>query len=353
MITRFAISGSAKNFDSRVECPEISKFLKALGMVETSIEDCEGLIFLNYNKKTYKKYKRLGKNMNNLVLIRIEPVSIFPSQYKRSIEQKFKLIINPGKKLNASQNKSDYVGWPYKYNLNPGVPKQNDPDLNYAIGNALANKVFNVESWNKKSNKIVFIAANKVSPTSKSNYKIRRRIVKKMGQDEIDVYGDLWKSSISKKVYHRLSVCLFSLKSGYFPNFIEIYGNLFTKYKTIIGVIPNKHSIIQKYKFSLVIENSSDYCSEKLFDAIINGSIPIYVGPKNDQIQLPNNLYYWSSGSINEIRNFISTLNSKQVSDMLKAMENFIQSKIFSNYWTSEKVYFQISEKVYNFWNFK
>ena len=291
--------------------------------------------------------------MNNLVLIRIEPVSIFPSQYKRSIEQKFKLIINPGKKLNASQNKSDYVGWPYKYNLNPGVPKQNDPDLNYAIGNALANKVFNVESWNKKSNKIVFIAANKVSPTSKSNYKIRRRIVKKMGQDEIDVYGDLWKSSISKKVYHRLSVCLFSLKSGYFPNFIEIYGNLFTKYKTIIGVIPNKHSIIQKYKFSLVIENSSDYCSEKLFDAIINGSIPIYVGPKNDQIQLPNNLYYWSSGSINEIRNFISTLNSKQVSDMLKAMENFIQSKIFSNYWTSEKVYFQISEKVYNFWNFK
>ena len=93
MITRFAISGSAKNFDSRVECPEISKFLKALGMVETSIEDCEGLIFLNYNKKTYKKYKRLGKNMNNLVLIRIEPVSIFPSQYRKSIEQKFKLII--------------------------------------------------------------------------------------------------------------------------------------------------------------------------------------------------------------------------------------------------------------------
>ena len=49
-----------------------------------------------------------------------------------------------------------------------------------------------------------------------------------------------------------------------------LYGNLFTKYKPIIGVIPNKHSIIQKYKFSLVIENSSDYCSEKLFDAIIN-----------------------------------------------------------------------------------
>jgi hypothetical protein len=174
-----------------------------------------------------------------------------------------------------------------------------------------------------------------------------------MGPDEIDVYGDLWKSNIYAKVYHRLSVCLFSLKSGYFPNFIEIYGNLFTKYKTIIGVIPNKHSIIQNYKYSLVIENSSDYCSEKLFDAIINGSIPIYVGPKNDQIQLPNNLYYWSSGSVNEIRNFISTINLKQVSDMLEAMENFIQSKIFSDYWTSEKVYFKISEKVYNFWNFK
>ena len=51
MIKKFAISGSAKDFDSQVECPEISKFLKALGMVESSIEECEGLIFLNYNKK--------------------------------------------------------------------------------------------------------------------------------------------------------------------------------------------------------------------------------------------------------------------------------------------------------------
>ena len=45
MINKFAITGSAKNFDSKVECPGISAYLQSLGMLETSIEDCEGLIF--------------------------------------------------------------------------------------------------------------------------------------------------------------------------------------------------------------------------------------------------------------------------------------------------------------------
>ena len=351
MINKFAITGSAKNFDSKVECPGISAYLQSLGMLETSIEDCEGLIFVNYNKRSYKKYKKLGKNTKNLVLIRLEPVAVFPRQYQKPIEEKFELIINPGKKLNNYQKKSDFIGYPYKYNLNPAAPKHYDPDFDYAIRWAVANKIFNFESWGRRNNKIVLIAANKVSTTSDSNYKLRRKIAKKLRPDEIDIYGDLWRSNIVKKIYHRLAVYLFSLKSGYFPNIIELYGSLFARYKTVIGVIPDKHLVIQKYKYSLVIENSSNYCSEKLFDAIINGSIPIYIGPKNDQILLPNNLYHWSSGSVKEIRNFISSLSPKQANDMLKAMEIYIQSEDFKNYWLSENVYIQISEKIFNFWN--
>ena len=51
MIKKFAITGSAKNFDSKSQYPQISNFLQNLGMIETSIEECEGLIFLNYNQK--------------------------------------------------------------------------------------------------------------------------------------------------------------------------------------------------------------------------------------------------------------------------------------------------------------
>ena len=351
MFKNFAITGSTRNSDAYGQYPELSNCLQDLGMVESSIEDCEGLIFINYNKKSYKKYKRLGKNTDNMVLIRLEPEAVYPHQYLESIEKKFKLIVSPGKQINSNQKKSDFVGWPYKYNLNPAAPKQSDPEISYAIKKAVEEKVFDFEVWNSKKDKIVLIAANKVSPTSNSNYKIRRNIAKKMHSSEIDIYGDLWKSSLTKKIYHRLAVCSYSLRTGFFPNLIELYGGLFTRYKTVVGVTPDKHLVTRKYKYSLIIENSPDYCSEKLFDAIVNGSIPIYIGPKNEKIFLPNNLCYWSNGSIKDIRRFISSINSKRASDMLKSMESYIQSESFKNSWISKNVYEQISKSVYDFWN--
>ena len=258
-------------------------------MIETSIEDCESLIFMNYNKQSYKKYKKLGKSIENLVLIRLEPKAVFPIQYRKSVERKFGLIIDPGKKMEGG-DKSDFIGWPYKYNLNPSTPKQNDPKLNFSIDKAIADGFFDFESWRQKEDKIVLIAANKVSPTSKSNYKLRRKIAKQMTSLEIDIYGDLWDANLVKKIIYRVSVGLYSLKVGFLPNLIELYGGIFSKYASYIGKPENKHLVIQKYKYSLVIENSSDYCSEKLFDVIINGSIPIYIGPKNTEIFLPGNL---------------------------------------------------------------
>ena len=351
MIKKFAVTGSAKNFDSKLQYPEISNFLKNLGMIETSIEECEGLIFFNYNKNSYRQYRELGKDLNNLVLIRLEPIAVYPHQYQDSIKNKFRLVIDPGREINDDQKLSTFIGWPYQYNLNPTSPVQNGPSLNSVVNQSIKDKNFELDVWNKKYSKIVLIAANKVSPTSDSNYKLRREIVKRMSPNEIDVFGELWASSFNKKLYHRLAVGLYSLKSGYLPNIYELYGDIFRKYKSAKGVVQNKHTTIQKYKYSLVIENSSDYCSEKLFDALINGSIPIYIGPINRRILLPDNLYFRSSGSVEEIRRLIKSINNEQVNDMLKFMKDYIQSENFNQIWGFENVYLKISNTIYNCWN--
>ena len=111
--------------------------------------------------------------------------------------------------------------------------------------------------------------------------------------------------------------------------------------------------VIQKYKYSLVIENSNDYCSEKLFDAIINGSIPIYIGPKNTEIFLPGNLYYSCTGSVDEIRKILNSVGEKDINDMLGSMKDFLQSKNFTENWSSEKVYGKIAQTINKFWNIK
>jgi len=350
---KYAVTGSAKPLiDSQMQYVELKRALNELGLIETSIENCDYLIFINYDKKSYKKHKKLGKNLKKLVLIRIEPVAILPKQYRKSIEQKFGLVIDPGRII-KSNSQSSFVGWPYKFNINPSLPKASDPELESVLNNNIKNNIFNYDNWNTRKNKLVLIAANKVSATSNSNYKLRRRLAKQMSPHEIDVYGGLWNSSLRNRMSHRLAVGLYSIKTGYFPNLIALYGSLFSKYRNYLGELENKHLIIQKYKYSLVIENSSDYCSEKLFDAILNGSIPIYIGPKNNQISLPDNLYYSCNGSVVEIRKILNSQQEKNVNDMLDSMKNFLQSKNFKEDWTSEKVYEKIAQKINKFWSTK
>jgi hypothetical protein len=353
MINRYAVVGSAKEVtNSKLQYSEIKKALNELGMIETTIENCDGLVFINYSKKYYKKYKKLGKNLKTAVLIRLEPIAVYPIQYRKSIEQKFGLVIDPGRML-KNNSESDFIGYPYKYNLNPALPNKHDPRLSDILSYSAENKIYDYAKWKNKQDKIVLIAANKVSPTSNSNYKLRRRIVKQMNPSEIDVYGDLWNSSMYKKVSHRLAVSFYALKTGFFPNIMEVYGSLFSKYPNYVAVPKNKHTVIQKYRFSLVIENSSDYCSEKLFDAILNGSIPIYVGPENSKIELPGNLYFWCNGSVGDIRKFVNSITPKKVNTMLLSMENYIQSRSFKDNWTSEKVYLRVSNKIHHYWNSK
>ena len=353
MIKKFAITGSADvAVDPNTGYSEISKYLQLFGMTETTIENCDSLIFVNYNKQSYKKYKKLGKKIENLVLIRLEPEAVFPFQYRKSLENRFGLIIDPGRKIEKA-NHADFIGWPYKYNLNPSIPNHNDPELKFAINKAVTSGFFDFENWSQKIDKIVLIAANKVSPTAKSNYKIRRKISKQLSSHEIDIYGDLWGSTLVRKFLYRVSVGLYALKVGFLPNIIELYGGFFSKYASFMGKPQNKHLIIQKYKFSLVIENSSNYCSEKIFDAIINGSIPIYIGPKNTEILLPNNLYYSCDGSVSEIREILSSIRENNVNDMLKSMKDFLQSKYFAENWSSDEVYVKIAKKIDNYWKTK
>ena len=171
---KYAITGSAKPLiDSEMQYMELKRALNEHGMIETSIENCDYLIFINYDKKSYKKYKKLGKNPKKLVLIRLEPVAILPKQYRKSIEQKFGLIIDPGGII-KSNLQSSFVGWPYNFNINPSLPKVSDPTLESVLNNNVKNNVFSYDNWNKRKSKLVLIAANKVSATSNSNYKLRR-----------------------------------------------------------------------------------------------------------------------------------------------------------------------------------
>lgn len=104
--------------------------------------------------------------------------------------------------------------------------------------------------------------------------------------------------------------------------------DLFGKFSKFSVAIPSyrgpcifKWKTVSQYKYSLVIENSDDdyYISEKIFDALICGSMPIYYGSNKIFEIIPKEWFYYlpslDASEISKLNAFISTDAYKTVSD--------------------------------------
>jgi hypothetical protein len=106
------------------------------------------------------------------------------------------------------------------------------------------------------------------------------------------------------------------------------FFDLFGKFNKLSAAIPSyrgqcisKWKIVNQYKYSLVIENSTDdyYISEKIFDALICGSMPIYYGSNKIYEVIPKEWFYYlpnlDASEISKLNAFIATDAYKAVSE--------------------------------------
>jgi hypothetical protein len=142
-----------------------------------------------------------------------------------------------------------------------------------------------INIWRNRENKALMVLANKFSATRGELYSLRRETALVTCEKEsMDLYGDKWNLGKSYDYRHyignflRTPINLLSLKSS--TNLGKIHKN----YK---GLSVNKIQTTQSYRIVVVLENSSDYISEKLFDAFGGGAIVIYVGPDISSYKIP------------------------------------------------------------------
>jgi len=190
------------------------------------------------------------------------------------------------------------------------------------------------------------IAANKVSPISDGNYRIRRDLAHKLPIEILHVYGSLWNSNFWDKAVHRLKVLKFNVSYGTPVNLFSVYGNFFRKYSTSRGFVSNKFSILTDSKFTLVIENSDTYVSEKIFDAICAGTIPLYIGPPLQKFGLPSSIAIPIRGEREEVLTILQTITDDDVIRILKAGESFLKGKVYLSEWTENVIYRKIAERI-------
>jgi len=332
----------------KVAIPEFHENFPSSKFEFTNIENADFLVLFNYKSSAYSRFINSGGKRENTVLIRMEPYAVYPAQYKDKVTKKFGLIITAGSS-EIDNNNFLNVNWPYKYHLNPATPATSDPNLKDILERQTSNSHAIYENWNNRETKIAMIAANKVSPTSNSNYKLRRQIAKRLPSDSLNVYGPLWNSSFWPKARHRIAVLYAAMRQGTFPNLFEIYGNFWRTYPNALGEIRDKHEVLTKSKFALVIENSNDVITEKLFDALINGAIPLYVGPDLSEAGLPENLAIQIKQPDSSILKFTEEISRDLAAKLLTTGREFIFSETFRTNFAAEFVFRDLSTKVKKF----
>jgi hypothetical protein len=172
---------------------------------------------------------------------------------------------------------------------------------------------------------------------------VRRTLAKQLKCSELKIFGPLWNDSFRDKLRHRLAVLYSSSRRGTISNLRGIYGNLLRSYPNAMGEVVDKHQIMKDSQFSLIIENSNFVITEKIFDALINGSIPIYIGPDLADFGIPSEVAIEYNKKSDSILKIISETTDQQSMQFLESGRNFLLDPDFKNRWSSDSVFGEIS----------
>lgn len=147
------------------------------------------------------------------------------------------------------------------------------------------------------------IASNKVSLIPGELYSLRRLVIDT--SPDVDLYGQGWNSSKTMKLKQLCFELYNSVLALRAPS-LRPLALFFSRTPANFGSVRDKLEVNSRYKVSVVIENSIEFMSEKLLEAISAGSIPVYVGPKPSEFGIPDGLTVWVEPNVESIQDGIS-----------------------------------------------
>lgn len=166
----------------------------------------------------------------------------------------------------------------------------------------------------EKKKLLVNISMNKFSSHPRELYSTRLesiRYFEKNFPDDFDLYGVRWNEPISRL-------------QRFFPFLIE-------KHPCYRGRIDRKIDVLPNYKFSLCYENlagEKGYVSEKIFDCLRCGTVPIYWGASNiaDFVDTDTFIDRRQFKSNKELADFIVNMGEEEYNKYLKAIDSYLKS---------------------------
>lgn len=238
-------------------------------------------IFTNYydwHKKWYKLILDL-KMANRIVYRMSEPEAVMPIHSKN------------GKDIILSY-------YHYMMSWNPKLVDNNKvfhiPVLCYSFNMKKGEKAFESKKL------LVNISGNKKSFAPNELYSERMRVIKYCEEhflDDFDLYGYMWDKE-NLKCYR--------------------------------GICDDKYQVYNQYRFALCLENDVElnYITEKIFDCLVSGIVPIYLGAPNIREYIPETCYicYEQFESIEKMMCYLKNMSKEEYNKYILAAKEWIES---------------------------
>lgn len=265
------------------------------GNLIVGVEDSpDVIIHMNGHPKIIRKMQSQNRKVLNILILWESGVTR-PSDSKEEKTKDYNYIFSPSPMWIKGKNVF-YFNWP---------------------NGIVHTEQIEGDSAHRRLNRVIMLAGNKISFISGELYSLRRLYLKN-NNEIIDVYGSGWNSNrhVLKSIFKALVKFLVS-KTWSRPT-LDV--NAFLKANNYYGSVCDK-SILLKYEFALVIENEATYVSEKLFDAIAFGCIPLYVGPNLEEFGIPMNVAFALNRDPKKSVDLSSLIHSKR-KELLKIRDN-------------------------------
>jgi alpha(1,3/1,4) fucosyltransferase len=176
------------------------------------------------------------------------------------------------------------------------------------------------------------------------------RWYEKYAPKHFELYGMGWEKSTPafdwlgklKRIIPRLKTKLFGV-------------NPYPSYR---GEVANKTDVLQRAKFSYCYENTKDvtnYVSEKIFDSLVNGCIPIYWGSDNIHELIPSNCFIdrRNFADTAAVHQYLLSVTEAQFNAYQAHITAFLQSDAAKQFSSQHVVSVIVKNVIANVQNFK
>lgn len=184
-----------------------------------------------------------------------------------------------------------------------------------------------------KSDRTIMIQSCKYSFVSGQLYSLRAQVAN--SDDRLDVFGfgwdEPWLSTIP-----RLIVEFFRALAGGARLDRQTLWTAFLRPLNYKGPVQSKIEAMAHYKVALVVENSQEYMSEKLFDSFIGGCIPVYLGADLKDFDIPSDLYVRANPNLKSISAAIDLALTMDYDAWLERLNRFLSRREVFDRWNEE-----------------